>query len=690
MIDNQYLAILHEVTYKKERSISKLTGKYALSKRQVTYALKKINDILSESREKPITVLGDEVVMHQESELYLQEYLLRIHRSDDAVLYSKESRKLMILLLFACSFDYLSLDHLLIMLKSSKSTVINDLKEIKQLLAEHEIRIDYSRLKGYQLTGKEESIRYFIMQMVINNLYKENGEQLIRHFIESQLQMNYGEIQAEILAESQKYHIHFFENKLKEFTYCFILLSERFRTKQLDQKYPNNFSDQYLGEYFFSASICDSFEISKPESIHYITAWVLGLSTGDFSQQTSDASMIKEIVRRIISRFENLAGIRFLDEEAVLKRLYEHFRPTYYRLLYHLPIINPLTEKIQSEYSDTYFLVNEAVKPLQALFSKELPSDEIALLTVHFAASTFEEQEEQIKKSRGLVLCPNGIGTSLILVKELETLFPNIDFVSQGFHEKITVDNFDIVFTTTITPEVIGISKPFIVVNPILSSEEKFELIGRVNSLLNEEPVIDPRVADILKVVKKFVTQDQFQSIKKEVLRIENTHSNVIIKEGSENPLLSEITGKDLIKLNVSASNWEEAIRNSTDVLVTTGKVLPSYIEGMIETTKEMGPYIVITKHVAIPHARPETGAKELAISIATLAEPVVFGNEENDPVKYIFGLSGLDNKTHLTAMAELAELLDRKEFYTVLDTAACPDEIIDYIQKFEKEEMQK
>ena len=110
----------------------------------------------------------------------------------------------------------------------------------------------------------------------------------------------------------------------------------------------------------------------------------------------------------------------------------------------------------------------------------------------------------------------------------------------------------------------------------------------------------------------------------------------------------------------------------------------------MIQATKETGPYIVITKHVALPHARPETGAEKIGISIATLKRPVVFGNKENDPVKYIFGLSALDNQTHLTAMSELAELLDHKAFYQVLDNAQKPEEIIDFITSFEKERMQR
>ena len=170
----------------------------------------------------------------------------------------------------------------------------------------------------------------------------------------------------------------------------------------------------------------------------------------------------------------------------------------------------------------------------------------------------------------------------------------------------------------------------------------------------------------------------------------DTNHSKIVIEEGGEYPLLSEITNKNLVKLQVEAADWEEAIRNSTDVLVSTGVAEPSYIDGMIQTTKETGPYIVITKHVALPHARPESGAKKIGISIATLKTPVVFGNKENDPVKYIFGLSALDNQTHLTAMSELAELLDQEAFYQILDNAEKPEEVIDFITNFEKERMQK
>ncbi|WP_170242615.1 PTS sugar transporter subunit IIA [Streptococcus suis] len=113
--------------------------------------------------------------------------------------------------------------------------------------------------------------------------------------------------------------------------------------------------------------------------------------------------------------------------------------------------------------------------------------------------------------------------------------------------------------------------------------------------------------------------------------------------------------------------------------LITYGKVTESYVNELIQTVKDLGPYVVITKSVALPHARPEAGVKELAISVGVLQSPVNFGNHENDPVKYVFGLSALDSHTYLEAMSELIDLLEVDKFYHLLDSAGTAEEIVDY-----------
>lgn len=146
--------------------------------------------------------------------------------------------------------------------------------------------------------------------------------------------------------------------------------------------------------------------------------------------------------------------------------------------------------------------------------------------------------------------------------------------------------------------------------------------------------------------------------------------------------MLNKLTDLSLIQLNVEATDWQDAIRKAAAPLVEHGKVKPSYVDGIIEGVIENGPYIVITTHVALPHARPEAGAIESAIGITTLNEPVVFGNKDNDPVKYLFTLSATDNTKHLGALADLAGLFEKKDFFELLDSAKNAQEIMDYLNK--------
>ena len=117
-----------------------------------------------------------------------------------------------------------------------------------------------------------------------------------------------------------------------------------------------------------------------------------------------------------------------------------------------------------------------------------------------------------------------------------------------------------------------------------------------------------------------------------------------------------------------------------------TGKVKESYVDDIVKGVHEYGPYIVITKHVALPHARPESGALECAIGITTLDTPVEFGNKDNDPVSYLFCLSATDNNKHLQALADLSELLEDEAFYKMLDTAKNSHEVYDYLTKGKEE----
>ncbi|QQT00634.1 PTS sugar transporter subunit IIA [Peribacillus psychrosaccharolyticus] len=121
--------------------------------------------------------------------------------------------------------------------------------------------------------------------------------------------------------------------------------------------------------------------------------------------------------------------------------------------------------------------------------------------------------------------------------------------------------------------------------------------------------------------------------------------------------LIDEIKVSD-IQINKDAKDWKEAIHKASVSLIESKKILPSYVDAMISVVEEKGPYIVITKHIALAHARPEHGVLEKGLSFTTFGVPVPFGSELLDPVKLIITLAATDSESHLDLLSELADIL--------------------------------
>ncbi|MBI9052090.1 MAG: PTS sugar transporter subunit IIA [Anaerolineaceae bacterium] len=120
---------------------------------------------------------------------------------------------------------------------------------------------------------------------------------------------------------------------------------------------------------------------------------------------------------------------------------------------------------------------------------------------------------------------------------------------------------------------------------------------------------------------------------------------------------------REAIRVNVPARNWQAAVRAAGKLLVKNHFVERRYIKGMIDTVKELGPYIVIIPGVAMPHARPEMGVIKSGFSLITLKKPVNFGNEDNDPVHVVIAFCATDHHAHIESLRVLALRLSEETF---------------------------
>lgn len=127
-------------------------------------------------------------------------------------------------------------------------------------------------------------------------------------------------------------------------------------------------------------------------------------------------------------------------------------------------------------------------------------------------------------------------------------------------------------------------------------------------------------------------------------------------------PTLSNWLNKDKVQYVKSVADWKEAIQIAARPLLAEGAISPAYVESIIKQKEDIGPYFVIAPRIAMPHTRPEHGAKALGLSIVKLGQAVEFQSEDNDPVDAIFMFSAPDSNSHIEMISQLAEVLSDDE----------------------------
>lgn len=146
--------------------------------------------------------------------------------------------------------------------------------------------------------------------------------------------------------------------------------------------------------------------------------------------------------------------------------------------------------------------------------------------------------------------------------------------------------------------------------------------------------------------------------------------------------MLSEfILENKTFALQEKAQTWQQAVKKSVDLLVACDCAKECYYDAILNSVKEYGPYFVIAPGIAMPHARPEQGALKIGFSLVTLAQPLKFGNEVNDPVDLILCITAPDKEAlNEKVIVEVMDLFDNENALKQLRSAQNERELKDVL----------
>lgn len=121
--------------------------------------------------------------------------------------------------------------------------------------------------------------------------------------------------------------------------------------------------------------------------------------------------------------------------------------------------------------------------------------------------------------------------------------------------------------------------------------------------------------------------------------------------------ILDQFMTPERILLNVTCTDWEDAIDKGAAPLIAEKVIEKSYVQAVKANHRQM-PYMVIAKGIMLAHARPECGANGIGLTLMTLAKPIEFGNDLNDPVQLVITLATPDNQSHVKMLEALTNFL--------------------------------
>lgn len=667
MLDIKQLQIIDTMIQNPILTKTRLSEELDFTNRQIDYAIEKLNQQLVDNKMPQIDVDGAYINVPSESYQYLLN--LRAYENLTALsgyVLSNAERQLFLALLLACHKGYLALIHLQDYLQVSQSTISKDLRVLEQRLLNFKLRIHYDRRSGYRLEGSEDKIRSFMIKLVSKQLFKNHADLLTTC---AQL-IQQVDVSAKLTQISKLAHaseIDFVENRFLEFGYIFIFMLARLRIKKdyLPAR-AQKMNIQSTREYELAESLLNNEGIHNITATEYLTTIILCLSIGGLENMRADRNIFS-VTNQFVQRFSDVSGIVFADNHKVTRQMFTHFRSMYYRLQFGYPITNPLTEQVIENYGEVFTLVAQAIQTFEDILGK-VPDDEIAFLTIHLISFIYTSDNSKNDYVTAVIVCPNGIGSSALAYLQLTSLFPNIKFLKPFRYADLDshLADADLIFSTFYRSELFAKGKPCFIIKPIMSAEEKYNLIQEVNTRMSSSTLTILTLNSVMEIVARTVKNTkQLGQIRREL--DVNLFKPKVHQENMKLTLIDVLEEED-IQLGVKVDTPEEAIRIAAKPLVAKGAINQHYVEKMIspDDGHSLEAYI-ISPAVALPHTDPKNGAQRVAIGITTLEKPVFFSQAKSEKVKFIFVLSAVNPTDHLMVLQDLMDLLGDVNFMKLL-----------------------
>lgn len=689
MLNNRSIEILkYLINSEKDKYVEELSNRFKVSKRMIRYDIDSINDFLKSNNLSEIEKKSNSPLKINLSEKNnIMKILDDIDR--DVYILSIEERIGIIIYELLNSQSECTYSRLQDILYVSKSTIVSDLKKVKEWLSDYNIKMVKYSNKGILASGDEIDIRRAMTDVLIGNnkynilntlekIYSNENSSILNNVKTLKLSNETIEYIKKLVLELEEEFGIFTDKDFMGIVFTVFVIITRSNEESI-VKYNkfNNLDIDYKKEYTAAEKIAikllDKFGVSiNDNDIAYLASIIVSVSknASDFFE-SKDYFLACSIANTICNNVEDVYSKALIMDTDLYESFINHIKGLVFRLNFKISTKNEIISSIKSTYSEDFCNVKKCCKFLEQKFQCKLSDDEIGFITLYICAAIKKSKEKDISKVKNiLIVCSQGFATGRVLESKIKNNFEvNVIAVTSvhAIDKYIKDENVDLIIST------LNIEKKYNVKNIIVS------------------PIFNNSDIDLLKKYIKYNPQNNNGKIAKDIMDIINR--NCIVKD--KNKLMIELNSYfnisnnevinqyneislDNIQLNLECCNWREAIRLSSKPLLDSEMITEGYIDAMIENVEKYGGYIVVDDGIAIPHAKSENMVRKSGFTINTFREPIEIGNHSNIIILFVLAVADEEKKVEL--ITKIMELIEDESFISFLLNAMDKEEVYDYI----------
>jgi mannitol/fructose-specific phosphotransferase system IIA component (Ntr-type) len=383
--------------------------------------------------------------------------------------------------------------------------------------------------------------------------------------------------------------------------------------------------------------------------------------TGDdiVSIHMKEENLINYAVQ-IIQRFETYIGMLFENKEELAKNVTLSLKCILLRKKYGFWVCNSLAQEVKKHYIHIIRLTQKSVEEISDL-GEPMTEDDCVLFSINFLGGMYKTKRVTVQTPHILVVYAGNSDTSVLLQGQIQNLLPGARVLTASLFQDLTrFSEYMDMIVSTIPIEIHGI--PVIVVNTFLTEYDR----ERIKKLTEHKITKDE---DLLRFLKDFTMMSEefirFEDRKYLRHRMEEYFkiNRVKINYGAgRRQMLKDLLTESRIRIVDSVTDWKEAIRLAAKPLEEDRSIEPAYTEAMILSVVNLGPYIVLSPGIALPHARPEAGVRTMSMSLLKVKQKVYFTEEKY--ANLFFVLASADGNSHLDALRELSAIFADEAAY--------------------------